>query len=69
MELTPIERMLLGELTRQQQEAVAPIQAKIDAALTAIAERVGIPVEACRINTSTGEILDQRSDDAAEEGE
>jgi hypothetical protein len=54
--LMPVERMLLVELIRQRGEMIAPIQARIDAALTAIAERVGVPVSEMVVNAETGAI-------------
>jgi hypothetical protein len=54
--LIPVERMLLAELIRQRSEAVAPIQARIDAALTAIAQRVGVEVSEMVVNPETGAI-------------
>jgi hypothetical protein len=54
--LMPVERMLLSELIRQRGELVAPIQQRIDAALMAIADRLGVDPNEMLVNPETGAI-------------
>jgi hypothetical protein len=54
--LMPVERMLLSELIRQRSELIAPLQQRIDAALMAIADRLGVDPSEMLVNPETGAI-------------
>ena len=56
MIMMPVERMLLAELINQRNELIAPVQAKIDAALRAIADRIGVDPNEMVVNPETGAI-------------
>lgn len=56
MKLTKVEHMFLQDLVRQQNEAVAPINAKMREVVKEVAERLGFDPDTISVNPSTGEV-------------